>query len=280
MAYAEIDDRLILTEGSSVGFALEILSGWQTPAPPRVKLNLRPQAHGSFSPGVTYRDTKIVTVAGSFTGDTIEQAYAAMEQIAGLGSDGDSFTLRYVNELGAKTMTVWLANAPDLPDVLWTPYFRFAFEVVAIDPRKYDDASPVSTELPSAAGGASWPVGWPVSWGAVGSLGRVTSTNMGTAPSVPLFQISGGLPNGFLLAEVGTGQEVRFEGAIPLGSTLYLNPRTGSASLDNQADRSGLLTRSEWWSVPPGGTSSVQFTTLGAVVGTPLLTVLFASANW
>lgn len=280
MTHAEIDSWLVLTENAPVGWSLEVIDGWRKPAPPRVKLEPRPQAHGSFSPGTTKRGSKVMTVRGSFTGSSIAEAYAAIEQLANLASVGDSFPIRYVDELGSKTMTVWLATEPDPPDVLWTPFFRFAFDVVAADPRKYDEVFPGVTGLPVAAGGASWPLSWPVDWGVVGSLGRVSMTNMGGAESVPVFQIRGGLPDGFLLSEVGTGKEIRFEGAIPDGSTLFLNPRTGAASLDNQADRSGQLTRADWWSVQPGETSAVQFTTLGGVVGEPILTVLFASANW
>lgn len=276
MTYAEIDTWLVLAEDAPIGWSLETIQGWKSPAPPKLSLQPRPQAHGSFSPGKTKRGSKVLTVKGSFTGASIDQAEQAMADLANLASDGDSFLIRYQGQ----TMTVWLATAPDMPDDIWTPYFRFEFDVTAVDPRKYDEVVPDSTGLPMAAGGATWPFAWPVDWGVVGSLGQVEMSNMGGAESVPVFQIAGGLPDGFVLTEVGTDREIRFTGAVPLGSTLFLNPRTGVASLDNQADRSGQLARADWWSVAPGETSTVQFASLGGAIGDPTLTVLFASANW
>jgi hypothetical protein len=282
MSHLEIEGIIFEAgDGISDGWYLSEMTGWRDAASPRVDLTLRPQAHGAFSPGKTYRGTKVISVQGSYTAATIEQCYTAMERLAGLAADGESFQFRYVDEIGPRSMTVWLVNGPQMPEALIGPFFKFAFDVVATDPRKYmDPVNDLSTGLPAAGGGLSWPVSWPVSWGAVGSLGRVSMTNVGTADSVPLFEITGGLPDGFVLTEVGTGNEIRFVGAIPSGSTLFLNPRTGRASLDGQADRSGLLTRSDWWSVSPGGSSAVQFASLGGVVGDPQLTVRFASANW
>jgi hypothetical protein len=263
------------------GFAVEKggLDGWYDLPDAKNDKNERPQAHGSCRRGEIFRESKVISISGFVTSSDQRQAFARRQQLIGMAAAADELTMRVTDDFSSTWRTVVVENV-DVPDRSGK-VFKYAIDVSAADPRRYDDPVPgLETGLPVAAGGMTWPTVWPVSWGAVGSLGRVSMTNIGYVDSVPVFEISGGLPNGFGLAEVGTDNEIRFEGAVPLGSTLYINPRTGRASLDGQADRSGQVTRSDWWSVKPGATSSVQFTTLGAVLGTPLLTVRFASANW
>ncbi len=254
------------------------LTDWYSLAPAKNPKEERPQDHGSFRRGKIFRQSKTITVKGWAVAGNRTQAFERRQTLVGLLAAEDELLMRVTDDFST-TERVVVVEDVDVPDNP-TTNFEFAIDMTAEDPRRYDVVVPKVTGLPMPAGGASWPVSWPVSWGAVGVLGRVSSTNTGTADSVPLFQVTGGLPDGFLLEQEGTGRVIRFEGAIPVGSTLFLNPRTGRASLNGQADRSGLLTRSDWWSVAPGGTSAVRFSSLGGHVGDPELTVLFSSANW
>jgi hypothetical protein len=151
--------------------------------------------------------------------------------------------------------------------------------MLAVDPARYGPAESVSTGIAVAGSGYTWPAVWPADWGIGGVDGRVSVTNDGSVETWPIMQVTGGLSAGVELVEVITGSRLRLDRQIPLGSTAYFNARTGRAYLDSTAnDISGFMTGRDWWSVPPGATRTVQFNPLGAVTGTPVLTVTIAPA--
>jgi hypothetical protein len=148
--------------------------------------------------------------------------------------------------------------------------FAYSLDIVAVDPFRYGDADQVTTGLPTPGTGHTWPMVWPISWGTPGNPGRLTLTNPGTAVAWPIFQIQGGVQDGFELEEVGTGRVIRFDQTVLVGSTVELNPRVGTVFVDG-VSRSTFLTRRDWFSIPPGGTTQVQFRALGEPFGDPLL---------
>ena len=163
------------------------------------------------------------------------------------------------------------------PRELFSPYFKFVFDVVAYDPLRYGDPVMVSTGIPVSGGGLLWPLGttaleyW--DWGDEGVSGRVSVTNVGTADVWPSLTASGGLAGGFVVTNVTTGQTIRFVRPIPDGSSVTINQRTGSASIDGQSDVGGFITERGFFAIPAGETHQIQFAGLGAVTGTPQFTV-------
>jgi len=110
-------------------------------------------------------------------------------------------------------------------------------------------------------------------WGADGISGRVSVTNSGTADVWPSLTVSGGLAEGFVATNVSTGESIRFVRPIPEGSTVTINQRTGSASIDGQSDVGGFITERGFFAIPAGETHQIQFAGLGAVTGVPQFTV-------
>ena len=271
-------EGITFDDEASTGFTISRLKGWWDAAPMRLNQNERPQADGNFGSAKNWRGARVISVQGSYVGVSMVDTYAAMEQVSAVQSSGVPSLFRVVEPSGAKQCVVSLANGPTLPDQIYTPYFTYSFDVVAADPLKYGDALTVSTGLPTSGGGIAYPVTYPIDYGTPGNPGRITVSNPGTAATYSLLEITGGLAGGFELTEMG--RIIRFERPIPLGSTVYLNPRTGRVSLDGPSDVSGFLTRTAWWSVPAGGTREIQFNSLGAVTGTPTLTSRTSPAFW
>ena len=265
---------------ASTGFTIGRLKGWWDAAPMRLNQNERPQADGNFGSAKNWRGARAISQQGAYVGVSMADTYAAMEQISAVQSSGVPSPFRVNEPSGAKQCVVSLANGPMLPDQIYTPYFTYAFDVVAADPLKYGDPLTVSTGLPTSGGGIAYPVTYPIDYGTPGNPGRITVSNPGTADTHPLLEVTGGMSGGFELTEVSTGRVLRFERPIPLGSTVYLNPRTGRVSLDGPSDVSGFLTRADWWSVPAGGTREIQFNSIGAVTGSPTLTARTAPGYW
>ncbi|MFP7833138.1 hypothetical protein [Marisediminicola sp. LYQ134] len=266
----------------------------------------RPNDHGSFGGGEDFRRGATTSIEGWFQGEDREEALLARRQILG-ALQGQDRRITVTDELGPTSRDVSVRRVT-LGDI-----FGFRFEIsvdmFAKDPRRYGPEVPESTGIPVAGGGLQWQVGssgtfggsgffggdtifggsdtgsaglvWPITWESGGSDGRITVENDGNADTYSLLEITGGLEDGFSAVEVGTGREIRFERFIDSASTVYLNPRTGAAYIDEPGnDVSGYLTRADWFSIPPGGTSVIQFFPLGTVTGTPTLTARTAPAFW
>jgi hypothetical protein len=260
--------------GEANGFHLRRLIGWHDAAPTKYGAENRPQGHGTFRPGRVYRGTRVVSIEGSWTGSSIEDAYRARELLAALPADESPLEVEDI--LRTTRMIGALAKAPRIDDDIYSPFFTFDFDVVsASDPFRYGDPVVDTTGLPVAGSGIVWPLGtggaW-LNWGTTGDLGRVETPNDGTAETYSLLEVTGGMSLGFLLTWVPTGQLISFDREVPPGSTITIDPSKGSAVIDGQSDVSGYLTISDYWFVPPGETGSIQFAAKGVVTGTPTLT--------
>ncbi|WP_323512705.1 hypothetical protein [Subtercola sp. RTI3] len=208
------------------------------------------------------------------------ETYIACDQMAALCADGEAVELWVFEPYSTRSLTVSLANAPGIPDQLFVPYFTFAFDVVAPDPLKYSARMLLSTGLPVPGGGLRWPLRWPLRFGLGNSSGRVKVLNVGTADSRNIMTVTGGgSTDGFQLIAVGTGQTLTLERAVPDGSTVTFNSRTGRVYLDG-SDITRFLTDDDWFVAPAGGSLTVQFLALGEVTGIPILTIEHQAAYW
>jgi hypothetical protein len=272
---------ITIEDGFGDGFHLRRLIGWYDAAPTKYEAEDRGQGHGTHRPGTVYRGARVVTVEGSWSGRTIVDAYRARRQVAALPAGETLFSV--TDPLDTTSVMGSLAKAPQVDDEIIEPFFTFAYDLVTHDPFRYGPWVPSSSGVPTPSSGLTWPLGSAPSglywdWGTEGVSGRVPVSNDGTADTYSTFEVTGGLGGGFLLTWVPTGAEIRFTRPIPDGSIVYLNPRTGRASIDGQSDVSGFLVKSEWWPIEPGQSGEVQFTPLGTVTGTPRLTVTTADA--
>lgn len=257
------------------GFHLSKLVGWYDAPPTRFDAEDRPQGDGKFRQKRVFRSARVVSVEGSWSGTTLEEAYRAREQLMAVQADGAESLFSVTDVLGTKSASVSLAAAPTADDGLFQPYFKFAFDVVAPDPVKYGLAKSDSTGVPTPSSGLVWPLGPGTpyfNWGTSGNAGQISLTNSGTARSWPSLTVGGGLGGGFILTWVPTGDQLIYSGPVPDGSSVNLNARTGRATMNGASDVTGFLTTSNWWSLAPGQTGLVQFTPVGAVTGTPTLT--------
>lgn len=257
------------------GFHLSKLVGWYDAPAARYDADDRPQGDGKFRQKRVYRSARVVSVEGSWTGTTLEDAYRARRQLAAVQADGGESSFTVTDPLGATSSSVSLTTAPTADDGLFQPFFKFAFDVVAPDPVKYGPAQSASTAVPTPSSGLVWPLGSTspyFNWGTAGNTGQVSLTNAGTAQSWPTLTVTGGLSGGFILTWVPTGDQLVYSGAIPDGSSVNLNSRTGRATMNGASDVTGFLTTSNWWSLAAGQTGLVQFTPVGTQAGTPTLT--------
>jgi hypothetical protein len=258
------------------GFTISSWSGWWDGAPMRVPVNDRPQSDGAFGSSNNYRGARAVTVEGLWVGSDMESAYTALRQLRAMQPRGIPSPFIVSEPFESTSSVVALAGVRG-PRELFAPQFTYVFDVVAYDPLRYGSEVSASTGVPVSGGGLLWPLGttaleyW--DWGDSGTSGRVSITNAGTADVWPTISALGGLGEGFVATNVATGETIRFERPIPAGSTVAINQRTGSASIDGQSDVGGFITERGFFTIPAGETHQIQFAGLGAVTGTPQFTV-------
>ncbi|TFC92037.1 MULTISPECIES: phage tail domain-containing protein [Cryobacterium] len=260
------------------------LGDWYSGAESKTDINERAQGDGAHGIDVDLRGSAAFTFTGWYEGDTWADVLTMMDRFKQATITRRTIPVSVEDELGVTSRIVSVRAAPLREDKL-ARAFDFAIDMHALDPLRYGPAVSVSTGLPTAGGGITFPITYPISYGTPGDPGRVTVSNPGTAPTYSILEITGGMSGGFELTEVTTGRTLRFERPIPDGSTIYLNPRTGMVSMDGPSDVSRYLSRSEFWSVPAAvgdvpGMREIQFNSLGIVTGTPTLKAITAPAFW
>jgi hypothetical protein len=224
----------------------------------------------------------VPSIEGFLIGDDRQDALRKQQRLTSLGRRSRGpVTATFDDELGATSREVSVRSIA-VGDIGKNLVVDFAIDMLAPDPLRYGPVVEAATGLPQSGGGLQFPLGVNPArffdFGAVADPGRVTVTNEGEESTYSMLEVRGGLPSGFLLTEVETAREIRFDRAVPPRSTVYLNPRTGSATIDNQSDVSGYLTTAEWFEIPAGESRQIQFTSLGGFSESPRLRALTRSA--
>lgn len=266
-------------------WVLSRLTGWHGGVGVRAEVTERPNAHGSFAERA-YRGGRTVVVEGWVTCPNRATAVGVVRSLTSVLADGgfgdlvvddsDEGSLRASVQLGGE------------PTVDWTAGTEVAFQGIfyAPDPLRYGPLASVSTGFPVRTGGLRFPLysdgggnamngRW---YGDLGSTGRVSLSNEGTADSWPQFQVAGPVDvDGFEVVEVGTGRRLVYEGQVPAASDLVIDSATGTVVMDGHSDRT--LAWAEFSPVPAGGSAEWVFLPRGGFTGA-VLTVGARPAYW
>lgn len=261
-------------------YLVEMITGWEGLPSPRISNVARPNGHGSFKAPI-WSDSRTVVAEGHCnTPELRDQLLADLGRAMVFTGAEDALTVTFAGRTMFATAQV-SRYAPTLRD--WGPgCFGWQIEWWAPDPFRYGPAVQVVTGLPEDTGGMEFPlfVGGTMGFGDLGSPGRVTLPNDGTAPAWPVFTVEGPVPTGFELREVDTGHRIRWAGSIPAGAVVVIDTRTGATSYDGAPGYEGNLVRRQWQAVPAGGSSTWQFIGLGAHDPDAELRALIRSTYW
>jgi hypothetical protein len=280
---ASSTDAITMT-GSDIGAGFiydnESLSAWFALPDIDVRLNKRPNAHGTYTPDRLFANEHRIPMSGSYFGASALAAAIARNRLSAMFNDGTPVSITVTDDLGP-TARIGFLVAFD-PEWMHDGHFRWALEFAAPDPRRYGTAVAASTALATASSGLVWPLGSGSSfwdWGTAGTTGRIAFTNTGNTTTYPLLTVGAGgqLPNGFEVVEVNTGRTITYAGPAGDGGLVVLNSRTQRATV-NGGDTTDYLTRAEWFAVPKGATYEYQFISLGGQTGAPTLANLAAPA--
>ena len=247
------------------------------------KVSKRPNAHGAYNLGQVFTKEHRPVLDGQYYGATAADALAARNRLNAFFADGRPVVLRVTDELGTTSRQVGLLEASTSfrYDFAHVP-FDLAF--VAPDPRRYAPAVIDTEGMPSSGSGLVWNLGTAVSglffdWGSAGVDGLVSFTNGSTATTLPRIEVggAGSFAAGFRITEIETGRELIFERATNDGDVIVFDSRTQRATL-GAGDVTAFLSSRDWFSVPAGATRRYQINPLGAVSGSPTITIYAAPA--
>ena len=253
------------------------LIGWGSVTDAKGGLSDRPIAHGSFDPGVAWRESVSASFVVHFGAESGVDALVGLRELRGLAAA--TSLVEMVVDIGDGPFSRMVrVHSIEVPDTHGRSAVTATVYVQAPDPLAYGPTVTASTGVPTAGVGVADPITDPFSEGAPGNLGRVTFTNPGTAPTSVTVVVAGGLSEGVEIRVVETGEILRLERLIPDGSVVTFRSRTGRAVIDGQSDVTGFLTVDAWPQVPAGATRTFQFTPLGAQSGTPSMSVSAAPA--
>lgn len=239
----------------------------------------RPGAPGSFAPQRSFPNDLLVSVEGQFFGETPADALAMRERLTGLYDDGLEVTMTVADDLRTTTRVVHVESV-SFP---WTARreIGYSIDARAADPRRYGDTQSDSAALAVPGGGLAFPLVLPLDFGIVTTDGRVDTINAGTTATSTRFVVDGGdMPDGFVLINVATGQQVTYVGPVANSTSVVLDFAARVAFINGTAPASRFLSSPEWWQVPAGSTLQVQFLARGETTGTPTLSAATASAYY
>lgn len=235
------------------GYLFKILRmrGWK--GTPGVRRDSTPRlwAHGDFTEK-GWRAARLVTIEGRAylpTAEALREGHAVFSAALAEGNEG----LLVVDDpiFGKLQATVSLGAGSDLEGWEVPGIYPFQLQVVATDPRKYGQTLAASTGTPVDGGGLGYDlyaVGSTgvLDYGVAGSPGTASIRNTGTADTAVAHTITGDIPAGFTITELGTGRRLVYAGAVIPGQVIRLDGEDGSVTLDGGTDRGAQLVRREW----------------------------------
>lgn len=285
MAFLTLGSIVFQGDQNSVGsgYVYSDLVDWETLSDSKSPVNERNQAAGAFGIGFDYRSSLPISFKGWYRGPDRLTVIRAKRALKALGGAGTPVVMSLTDVDGTYSRVVSIRSIP-IDDNKRSLVFSFTVDVIAEDPLLYSAPVISSTGVPVTSGGLIFPLGSGaalIDFGTGGTSGRIAITNLGTARVFPPFQVSGELDGGFVVTDVTSGRFIEFDRQIPLGSTVFVNQRTGRAYIDAPGnDVSGSFSAKNWFSIGSEETHQIQFQPLGAVVGTPTLTIPMSSADF
>lgn len=251
----------------------------------------RPAAHGDYS-SVDYAEARNITFTlevAAEQGVTLDEALADLSRALVPNPSAETVSFWYrLPGLGARRAEVKVRRRRTSIDASYEAGIAVVdVQLRAPDPFLYGAQAAASTGFQTLVGGLEFDLftngtedTGSLEFGQASATGRMLLTNAGTAQAWPIFEVTGPTPAaGFEIVCVNNGKRIRFDGAVPPGSTLTIDTSAGTALLDAVADRGGYLVAREWFPIPAGGECETFFSPIGEPTSATL-TALYAPTYW
>ena len=230
------------------------VDGWQTLSDPRVTTTDRPYADGTLD-GPSTQPGRAVTITGTTKAPDQIALLRWMDRFTALLTTGDrNGSLTAVEPHLMRHCSV-RRGGEAIADPTLSNECTFSMILYAADPIRYGTQITASTVLPftSPTAGFRAPFRAPFRVPAIVNSGRITLTNVGTAPSPVKLRIDGPC-TGPIITHQSSGLEIVFATDYVLSSGAWLDiDMDRHEVLENgQASRNGAITSRGWFTFDPG----------------------------
>lgn len=212
----------------------------------------RPVAWGDFKEPA-YKHGRLMSVTGTAIANNAVELQLLRDDFVSLYSDGGYGEMRVLNSAGVRYMYVGVEGTPRW-EVQYDNVATFKLDLYAPDPRMYGPEFRALITDRISTGGLDFPLDFPVDFAGPQVHIATTAANYGNVDAWPKFVVTGDYFFGFEITN-GSSKVVRYEGMVSRSSPVTIDMGAGTA-IQNGVDKSNLLTRRDWFPIPPN--SSIQ----------------------
>ncbi|WP_269929099.1 phage tail domain-containing protein [Kocuria massiliensis] len=252
---------------------LTSLDGWEAFSANRETAS-RPNAHGQWATRAFVPSKTVIAKGWSKSATRRDEIFQMLAQAMSLPASGGEPQILRVDTMGRDLFAYATVTAFDPWDVyenLKDGFFGWKIEFSLDDPMRYSssEAGTYTTGLDNGlSSGLEFDLfsdedsadstGY-LEFGEPNDSGRVVFQNHGTTDAWPEFEVYS--PDPFRIVHGETGRTIEYSEPVPEGNTVTINQQLGNALLQGIGDRSGFLSRREWFSIPAGQQGTIRFVT-------------------
>ena len=263
--------------GDSVKFGIQQngIEGWYDTPSVKEDPESREGADGSFLRTQVHYSSRVVKATLMTLADSRYDHVALWKQLGELNR-----TPRRVRLVDLDDTFIDAVLEFTYPSGRLTGVAKITVIATADDPVRYATAlQSLSLVSGARSGGTDYPTKYPTDYGgdADASQSYGVLTNDGNIASAPVITVRGSLPQGFTLMD-SEGRGITYYDAVFPGSPVTVDCKNRRVMV-NGVNRSVMLSRREWFTVPAKGSLGVSFIpATDATAGTSTATVQFRSA--
>ncbi len=233
---------------------IDVLDGWTATAKPVVVSSQKAVGDGAYVANRFYNQGRVLTIEGILGTSGPTETDSVWSQLADFAFPlNDDIVVRHEGPI-PRFVTARVISEIS-PVQFMENGFRFTVDLLCADPFKYDADNVLTGTagiVGDSLGGRVFPALYPLTYGttAGGSSNQVIINNIGNADTYPVITISGPVDQGWRLENSTTGDFISFDISIPTGSTLTLDHKLETATLDGSSV-TGLV-NGDWWPIKKG----------------------------
>lgn len=216
---------------------------------------VRPNQWGDFrEPGLL--GPRNLSMTGTAVASNAAELHSMRDQFASLLTDGGYHEISIQNSVGTRYISVALDGSTSWVQKLDTAAI-WKIDLYAPDPRMYGKQNSIQITDSTISGGVDFSLNYPLNFGGSATSQAVSISNNGNTESWPTFKVTGNYFYGFSVTD-GANSIITFEGVVSMSAPVYIDTSRGTA-IQNGVDKSSLLSRRDWFSVPSGGSIAPRF---------------------
>lgn len=229
------------------------LQGFYTGAPIKGDVHERSWGHGAYAQRRFRAARKLTLTATLLYKTDLERHMASNEIAAVMGSGLPGKLTVNVDGVGPLSMEVFIDGEIEHKFNYQYQGVDIQIPLIAPDPYRYGPTQNATMVMKGFGEGLVFPLmapsGTNLHFGDSAPASHTVLHNQGTAPCAPVYTVQGDWPSGFTI--VADGKAVEYDGPVFRESPVTVDMR-GHVTQGGQ-DRTYLLTRRQWHTVPPGG---------------------------